>query len=219
MMVDTGSFTEKPGANNNKAMGDTIVIRSVQSTLKSEPKFECKSDQKRDIKNSEKTESKQNLSTEKKAEIEQNIETEIKIDSKPAVKNDPKRDDDEFADISVIELAGSSKNVEPEKDEKTKKGSVLKRLAAKFNTQRKKDYQEPDVKTEPKIEANGPQSSSSYGKMRKFEIPCLHNHLVITEGIQGEVVITPETVGTITPEPTGTITLLTPQNFGREKPL
>ena len=62
-MVDTGSFTEKPGANHNKAMGDTIVIRSVQSTLKSEPKSECKSDQKRDIKNSEKNESKHSLTT------------------------------------------------------------------------------------------------------------------------------------------------------------
>ena len=180
-MVDNGSFIEKPGANHNKAMGDTIVIRSVQSTLKSEPKLECKSDQKRDIINHEKNESKQNLSTEKKSEIEQNIETEIKIDSKPAIKTDPKRDDDEFADISVIELAGTGKTAEPEKDEKTKKGSVLKRLAAKFNPQRKKDYQEPDTKNEPEIQANGPQSSSSYGKMRKFDIPCLNPHFLITE--------------------------------------
>ena len=37
--------------------------------------------------------------------------------------------------------------------------------------------------------------------------------------LQGEVVITPETVGTITPEHTGTITLLTSKNFVREKPL
>ena len=37
--------------------------------------------------------------------------------------------------------------------------------------------------------------------------------------LQGEVVITPETVGTITPEHTGTITPLTPKNFVREKPL
>ena len=33
--------------------------------------------------------------------------------------------------------------------------------------------------------------------------------------LQGEVVITPETVGTITPEPTGTITPLTPKHFVR----
>ena len=37
--------------------------------------------------------------------------------------------------------------------------------------------------------------------------------------LQGGVVITPETVGTITPEHTGTITPLTPKNFVREKPL
>ena len=45
------------------------------------------------------------------------------------------------------------------------------------------------------------------------------NDLQFSWIIQGGVVITPETVGTITPETTGTITPLTPTNFVPEKPL
>ena len=150
------------------------VVCSLQFNLQIVSSF-------RNFKMTRQNESKENLSTEKKSEIEQNIETEIKIGSKPAIKTDVKRDDDEFADISMIELAGTGKTVEPEKDEKTKKGSVLKRLAAKFNPQRKKDYQEPDIKSEPEIQANGPQSSSSYGKMCKFDISCLNPHFLITK--------------------------------------
>jgi len=53
------------------------------------------------------------------------------------------------------------------------------------------------------------QKSSLFGEDEAYLLKML----------QGEVVITPETVGTITPEPTGTITPLTPKTFVGEKPL
>ena len=171
MMVDNGSFTGQTEESGNKNMGDTIVIRSVQSTLKPEPetKSELKIDDKPDVKPTkpsvlQKAENNSVAKPEVKLHVKPEVIPKPEVNPKPEVIPKPEVSEcEEFTDIAMIELTGTGKIAEPEKDEKNKKGSVLKRLAAKFSPQRKKDYQEPAVKmasqlTQPK-ESQQPTSN------------------------------------------------------------
>ena len=99
MKIESGTFEATDGQTDTpRQFGDTIVIRSVQSTLK--------------------------------------------VEEKPKPTNEA-NENDAFSDISVDHSVPQSKlPTENEENPKTdkKKGSVLKRLAAKFNpSQRKRE--------------------------------------------------------------------------------
>lgn len=112
MKVDIGSFGEgtiEPNQDSKQPLGDTIVIRSAQSTVKNDKDIQI-------------------------SQIPDNFdlfEAPVnKADNFTSIKDICEKTQESIAPPSII-------NSEDRKTEK-KKGSVLKRLAAKFNPNQRK---------------------------------------------------------------------------------